>query len=288
MERDECEMVRDKYVNGLYFWAPFKDSNILEAMNYKPLDEDIFIATYPKSGTTLMQNLVFLLKNKGEYPINFNLRDYVPFIDIEGLKCLEKLSRPRLLKTHLPFDKMVFNENAKYIFICRNPFDVCNSFYYHKKMMPAAYDFHGSFDEFFNRFIEGKVDFGNYFDHLNGWFTERNRENILFLTYEGLIEDLRGAVKRIGSFLGGEFLKNSNEDAIVDSVVQKCSISSMKAMEKSFQPDIVKQGSSFIRKGVKGDYTTIMSKEQIDTLSKLFNEKCGDSGANKIWKDKSI
>ena len=278
-------------MKNLYFNSSFKDDKVLEAMNYMPQDEDIIINTYPKSGTTLLQNIVFLLKNEGEYPINFKLYDHVPFIDFQGVECLEKHTRPRLIKSHLPFDKMMFNKNAKYIFVCRNPFDCCASYYHHTKMFTAAHNFYGNFDEYFDVFVEGKVNYGNYFDHLNGWFKERNRPNILFLTYEEVIKDLRGTVKSVGEFSGGAILKNSKDDSIVGKVVEKCSVSSMRAMEGhgAFYPPVpVAEGSNFIRRGVKGDYASIMSKKQVEKLNKIFQKKCGGSGANDIWENEAF
>lgn len=75
------------------------------------------------------------------------------FIGREGV---EAMKEPRQIKTHLPFDLVPFNPKSKYIYICRNPFDVCVSLYkhthgYHK------YRFNGSIDDFFELFIQGKV-----------------------------------------------------------------------------------------------------------------------------------
>ena len=281
-------MSRDRYINGLYFWSTFDEDNVINAMNYQPLDDDVIVVTYSKSGTTLMQNLVYLLKNKGEYADNFLLRDHFPFIEQQGTECLENLPRPRLVKTHLPYDKLVFSTEAKYIFVCRNPFDCCCSYYYHAKMLTRGYDFYGDFDEFFQRFMEEKVDFGDYFDHLNGWIKEKNRTNILSLTYEEIIKDLKSTVKNVGQFLGDQFLENANDIHILEKVVEKCSLSSMKAMDAAFHPVPMATGSNFIRKGVKGGYRTTMNKEQIEELHKKFIEKCSSTGATDLWKTETV
>ena len=280
-------MLRNQFVDGLYFWSTFDKELVTEAMNYQPEGDEVIIVTYPKSGTTLMQNIVFLLKNKGIYPETFFLDDHVPFLEVNGTSCLQRLSHPRLMKIHLPFDKVNMSNTAKYIFVCRNPFDCCVSFYHHAKMLKDVYAFEGDFDEFFSRFMTGKVDYGDYFDHLNSWIKVKHHPNILFLVYEEVIKDLRGAVKKVGSFLGGEFLDSSRDEGILDLVVSKSSVSSMRAMDKSFQPAPV-QGATFIRKGVKGDYRSMMREEQVREMREKFINRCSASGAIDLWRDENF
>jgi len=279
----------DRTLHGMHFWGcMFNSDDISNSMNYKPQDDDVVIATYLKSGTTLVQNMVFLLKSGGVYPDGFHIKDHVPFIELQGTDCLEKLSYPRLIKTHLPFDKLTWNDQARYIFVCRNPLDCCNSLFRHAQMLKMAYQFEGDFDELFQRFMEGRVDYGDYFDHLNSWFNEKQRANILFLTYEHIIKDLTGTVKQVGEFLGGNFLKSTQNPTILRSVVEKCSISAMKAMDHAFAPIPLSGGDTFVRKGVVGDHKTTMSEKQVKKLKDRFREKCTGSKSLELWQDYGI
>jgi len=45
-------------VRNLKFNARFPRENIEFALNYKPLDTDKFVVTYPKSGTTWAQKIM--------------------------------------------------------------------------------------------------------------------------------------------------------------------------------------------------------------------------------------
>ena len=44
----------------------------------------------------------------------------------------------------------------------------------------------GTFAEFFDHFLRGKVEFGSWFQHVRGWWERRYDPNVLFLTYEEL------------------------------------------------------------------------------------------------------
>ena len=277
-------MDRDKYVNGLYFWSCVEDAKVLESMNYLPMDDDVIIVTYPKSGTTLVQNLVYLLKNKGEYPINFKLADHVPFLDLKGVECLQNLPRPKLIKTHLPFAKIVFNERAKYIFVCRNPFDCCVSYFHHTKGLKVYYDWEeGTFDEFFELFITGDKDYGDYFDHLNSWFSRKDKSNILFVTYEDMIEDIKTVIRNVGDFLGGQFQETAKDQQLLDQVVEKVSFKSMKMKEECFPRFQDGMSGAFLRKGVVGDYKNYFSRDQQQALSEKFREKCSHLPVYEKW-----
>lgn len=86
-----------------------------------------------------------------------------------GASIAETMPRPGIIKTHLPCGRAPWSDNAKYIFVARNPKDCCVSYYHHYK----GHDFTGSFDEYFEMFIGGNVNFGDYFDHLMGWYEYR-------------------------------------------------------------------------------------------------------------------
>lgn len=49
-------------------------------------------------------------------------------------------------------------------------------------------------------FEQGKVDFGDYFDHLLSWYAHRNNPNVLFVTYEELKKDTAGWILKLADF----------------------------------------------------------------------------------------
>ena len=70
-ESQEMELgrFRPKYRDHDGFLMPlgFPEEVFAPALKYEPDESDIFIATYPKCGTTWMQYILYLLKNKGEF-----------------------------------------------------------------------------------------------------------------------------------------------------------------------------------------------------------------------------
>jgi hypothetical protein len=68
-----------------------------EAVSYQPDERDIFVSTYPKSGTTWMCYIVWSILNGGAEPPNFvelNTK-HVTLLALEGVDGLSSKSCPR-------------------------------------------------------------------------------------------------------------------------------------------------------------------------------------------------
>jgi sarcosine oxidase delta subunit len=57
------------------------------------------------------------------------------------------------------------NKFAKYLYVIRNPKDVCVSLYHHAKGR-GQYQWTKHFHEYFNIWIEGEIAYGDYFEHI--------------------------------------------------------------------------------------------------------------------------
>lgn len=87
--------------------------------------------------------------------------------------------------------------------------DCCVSFYHHTENI-AGYNFQGgSFDDYFELFINGQVDYEDYFDCVMSWYEHRNDPNVLFITYEELKKDTVKNVLKIAEFMGPQYKVNS-------------------------------------------------------------------------------
>ena len=109
------------------------DSTIWNDLKFR--DDDIVIATYAKSGTTWMQQIVAQLMFDGDPDIS--VAEMSPWVDLRvppkevKLPLLEAQTHRRFMKTHLPVDAIRFCPKAKYLYIGRDGRDVVWSMYNH-------------------------------------------------------------------------------------------------------------------------------------------------------------
>uniref|UniRef100_A0A914WAE2 Sulfotransferase domain-containing protein n=1 Tax=Plectus sambesii TaxID=2011161 RepID=A0A914WAE2_9BILA len=108
-----------------HIWSPiFTPELIRSAKSYEPEKGDVFIATYPKCGTTWTQHICSQLMIEDYEPTDGKeLFITSPMIDEKGAEFVKQLPSPRLLKTHFEWTDVPKSKDAKYIFVCRNPKD---------------------------------------------------------------------------------------------------------------------------------------------------------------------
>uniref|UniRef100_A0A6M2CHZ7 Putative sulfotransferase n=1 Tax=Rhipicephalus microplus TaxID=6941 RepID=A0A6M2CHZ7_RHIMP len=301
-------------VDGLWIHDFFHEDLVRSALAYKPREDDLFLATYPKCGTTWTQYLILSILTDGHPPrtaVDFMLAS--PFMEMMGAEAADRMVRPGLLKTHLPFNLQPYSPQAKYIYVTRNPYDVCVSFYYHMKSMTAQkYD--ASFDRFCKLFIAGKLSCGDYFDHLLSWYEHRNDPNVLFFTYEEMKKDTVLWTLKIANFMGEQYGMKLREDPdLLRKVIDASSLKNMQGVFNEQMPSLVKdmlnlspdraiksmevyreiighddeplhKSEGFIRKGIVGDWKAHFTNEQIQDMKTWIAEKTKGSDVMSLWK----
>ena len=262
----------------------FPSKALLSALQYRAEPSDIFVSAYPKCGMTWVQNIVYLILGDA-IPLAAEQRmtELFPHLEEVGKDSINALPAPRLIKTHLPFVMTPYHPRTRYIYVARNPFDCAVSFFHHTRGFPKHYDFaDGTFEDFFECFVAGEVDFGDYFDNLTSWYAHKDDQNVLFLTYESIKLDLCRAVLSIGKFLGHDFSQN---ESLVEMVLHHSSFSSMSENQDRWSSPRPENMPAFIRKGVVGDWVNQFSPEQ----TRCLLEKCSrrEQGCNleALWPD---
>ncbi|XP_077521567.1 amine sulfotransferase-like [Amblyomma americanum] len=303
-------------VMGLHVNRLFADWVIRSALSYEPLDDDVFVISYPKCGSTWMHHIAYAVLTSGAEQETMGEERWkaMPFLEVSGAEGARAMARPGVIKTHLPFDKQPYSAKAKYVYVARNPYDCCVSFYYHTSRLPTYRFEEGTFDQFFDMFVEGKVDFGDYFDHLLSWYEHRNDPNVLFVTYEELKKDTAGWVLKLGDFFDkeecGDNLRKHPER--LERVLSATSLESMKSInaklmnwtetmqavpsevreryiksaKENFGDVWEKKGKGeFVRKGVVGDWKNHFKPEQITRMKAWIELKTRGSDVMDLWKD---
>ena len=262
----------------------FPVAGFASALSYHARPNDIFIATYPKCGTTWVQYIVYLLLHDGE-PLSADrlLGDAIPHLEEVGKDAVEGLPDPRAIKTHLPFAMTPAHPDARYIYVARNPFDCVVSFYHHTRGFAQHYDFGaGTFDDYFECFLAGEVDFGDYFDHLGSWYERRDDRNVLFLIFETMKDDPNQVVVEIAEFLG---LPCATDEKRIADVVRHSSFDQMRKDQNRWSSRRPDDMPAFVRKGVVGDWLNYFSPEQATRLANRLNTRAEKSGFTALWPD---
>jgi len=99
---------------------------------------------------------------------------------------VENMASPRFIKTHLPvplLPEQLNNVKPKIVYVTRNPKDMCVSYYHYCKLIHGL---HGSFEEFCDLFIQGKTPIGPIWDHILGFWEQKDEPNVLFIKYEDM------------------------------------------------------------------------------------------------------
>ncbi len=263
-------------VNGSIWPAFMTEEQLRSCTTFKTSPGDVFLVTYPKSGTSWLAEIVRCITQ----PKNFGKENLIGgqmlMFEMVNQEILDALPSPRSMSTHLPFALVPRSSEhrVKYIYLARNPKDVAVSMFHFMRSAPV-FDFDGTWSEFLQYFIKGNIPLGSYFDHVLEWWMHKEDNNVLFLKYEELKKDLKGQVKIIAEFLG---FKLSDEEA--QAVAEKCTFQAMKSnpnLEVNKMSKFFKK-SSHLRKGVIGDWKNHFSDEQLVEFNKLYESRLKVTG----------
>uniref|UniRef100_A0A8D2J0Q8 Sulfotransferase n=1 Tax=Varanus komodoensis TaxID=61221 RepID=A0A8D2J0Q8_VARKO len=251
--------------------------------------DDVLISTYPKAGTTWMQEIVDMLQHEGDLQKCARAPIYqrIPFIEYfrhypiaSGLQLAETMPSPRTLKTHLPVQLLppsFWEQKCKIIYVARNIKDNAVS-YFHFHRMDHFLPEPGEWNQFLENFIAGKVAWGSWFDHVRGWWEAKDRHPILYLLYEDMKENPSREIQKVAKFLGLEL-----PELVLNKIVQhtdfKCMKANPMANYSTMPPVIMDHGiSPFLRKGTVGDWKEHFTVAQSERLDDIYAREMEGSG----------
>ena len=270
---------------------------------FKFRDDDVIIATYSKSGTTWMQQIVSQLIFDGAE--NLPVSQMSPWVDLrimppEALAGLESQTHRRFVKTHLPVDALVFSPKAKYIYVGRDGRDMVWSMYNHYshandhwygalnntpgRVGPAIEPPPPTAEEFFRQWFEKDGHpFWSYWENVRSWWAVRNQPNVKFIHFNDMKRDLARSIAEIADFL--EIPRSSTS---FPNIVDHCTFDYMKAHAETVTPmgGALWDGgaNTFIHKGTNGRWKDALTKAEVTAYEnravKELGEECAKWLAN--------
>jgi aryl sulfotransferase len=271
------------------------DSTIWNDFTFR--EDDIIIATYAKSGTTWLQQIVSQLIFNGEE--GMEVADMSPWLDLRvppkevKLPEVESQQHRRFIKTHLPVDALVFSPKAKYIYIGRDGRDVVWSMYNHhananEKWYGALNDTPGRVGPPIEKPVEDIVQyyhdwldkdgypFWPFWENIKTWWDIRDLPNVHLIHFANLKSDMPGEIKKVADFLEIKVDPDKWSD-----ILEHCSFDYMKRNSVRSVPlgGIFWDGGSdtFINKGTNGRWKDILSAEESARYEKMCLEQLGEA-----------
>jgi aryl sulfotransferase len=273
------------------------DSTIWNGFRFR--DDDIVIATYAKSGTTWVQQIIAQLIFDGadDLPV----AEMSPWLDLRvppkeiKLAAIEAQSHRRFFKTHLPVDALVFSPRAKYIYIARDGRDVVWSLYNHHatandlwyqvmndspgRVGPPIGRPPESVRQYFLEWLDRDgYPFWPFWENIASWWAIRGLPNVMLLHFAQLKNDMPTQIRRIAGFL----------DIAVEGprwpvILEHCGFEYMKAHAASAAPlgGTLWEGGAktFLHKGTNGRWRDVLSAEDCRRYEEMAREKLGEECA---------
>ena len=269
------------------------DSTIWNDFKFRA--DDIIIATYAKTGTTWVQQIISQLIFNGQEGLP--VADMSPWLDLRvppkeiKLPEVEAQTHRRFIKTHLPVDALEFSPNAKYLYIARDGRDVLWSLYNHHTTAnelwyealnetpglvgPPVPKPVNSIVQYYHEWLDKDgYPFWSFWENIRTWWNIRNLPNVMFVHFSNLKAKMPEEIRRIARFV----------DIVIDEekwdqILHHCSFDYMK---ENATPSVPLGGAfwdggaeQFIYKGINGRWREVLSETEIKKYDNISQEQLG-------------
>lgn len=169
-----------------------------------PRADDIFVASWPKSGTNWVKQIVHIISIRGDpeqvkLEEKTDLSDIVPFLEADGQVDHSSMLSPRIFQTHLSYADLP--KGGRAIYVLRDLPDIATSFYKYVQQFEGMLQ-NNTVDEVAFLMMGCMLYYGCWPDHIASYWNVRDQPNVLLVKFEELKIDLDGEITRIANFLG--------------------------------------------------------------------------------------
>ncbi|XP_071511568.1 sulfotransferase 1C4-like [Diadema antillarum] len=285
--------------DGIWYPSVVLKSSIEGLRSFEVRPDDVWVITFPKSGTHWIIEIVALILNEG-YPekvdrtllssaaemINMEQKfptkkedlanlDMSPFLDV-----IDKAPSPRVILTHIRLNRMPRDmlKKAKAIYCVRNPKDITMSwfnFYSVSKIVGLKWE------DNFEQFLQGKMYWGSWPAHVKEALDSRGEKNLLIVQYEELLRDPMTGVRNIAEHIGRPL-----SDEVLERVVMNSSLSEMKEtyhkLAESGRENLTRGPglNSFLNKGKIGQWKTRFTVAQNEIFDEWYQKEMAGTNFN--------
>ncbi|MEK6664660.1 MAG: sulfotransferase domain-containing protein [Pseudomonadota bacterium] len=266
------------------------DSTIWNDFEFR--SDDIVIATYAKSGTTWMQQIISQLLFNGEEGLE--VAEMSPWMDLRvppkaiKLPAVAAQTHRRFVKTHLPVDALVFSPEAKYLYIGRDGRDVLWSMYNHhananEMWYSALNDTPGlvgppiekppaSVRDYYHDWLDRDGHpWWPFWENVRSWWSIRSLPNVKLVHFSQLKADLPGQMREIAAFL-----EIPIDESKWDAIIEHCSFDYMKNNATKSVPlgGIFWDGGAqtFLHKGTNGRWREVLTPDESEKYEQMAQQ----------------
>lgn len=228
---------------------------------------DVFLCSYPKSGTTWLGFLIAHVL-KGDASDELDLKSfnrYVPDVNLQYTKrgsaaAHSGLSDPRFFLCHATYDAQL----PKVVYVTRDPRDVMVSYWHYQKFLKK------DFDQPMAEFLRSDDHWPCEWDeHVAGWMLPRAHADLLVVRYEDIHKDTTAVVRGVLDFAGVRC-----SEAHIEAAVEASRFERMRAAEErhGVNGKAGDEQERFVRKGRVGSWQEEMGYAEL----RAIEEKYGD------------
>ncbi|KMZ74024.1 Aryl sulfotransferase [Zostera marina] len=255
---------------------------------------DVFVTSFPKSGTTWLKGLVSSISTRNDMDKVNSLAPHhqIPFLEFhvypsdDQIMDIDSLQSPRFLSTHIPYPslpKSMIDSGCRIVYIWRDPKATFVSFFHFSNQIRTKYGTAlSSIEDRLKWFCDGYCWFGPYWDHVLGyWNAKKNGGNILFLKYEDMMEDPCSHIKTLAEFMGVPFTEQEEKEGVMQAIIASCSFDKMKDSDVNkigkTMLHVEVDNNSFFREGKTNDWVNYLTPEMVEKLDRITKERFADT-----------
>ncbi|XP_053689473.1 luciferin sulfotransferase-like [Sabethes cyaneus] len=263
--------------------------------NLTVYEDDVWIVTFPKAGTTWAQEMLWLIDHNLDYKtatavdlqqrsIFLEVFGFVTNIDLpDSITLVEEMPRPRHIKTHLPLallPRELWTINPKIVYVARNPKDVTTSFMHHYRHL---HGFKGLKQDFLDGILQDRIIYCPQVKHATEfWRVANHRRHVLFLHFEDMKRNLSAVLRQVCAFMGKTYSKKQLahlEEHLSFEKMKNNKSANNQALVIQFSAAIGKNSNqfTFMRKGQIGAYRNELPEDFSTKFDELISVQLSDT-----------